>query len=893
MPSVQYIDYVHWQRQWLAGERQAAQLAYWRTRLSGLPPLLELPTDRPRPAVQRYVGGRVAVEVPQAHLPAIRALGHAEQASMFMVLLAVFQCVLSRYSGQSDIAVGSPVANRPRAELDGLVGFFANTLVLRSEVQARRSFRELLRAVRETTLSAHEHQDVPFEQLVEALQPERSLSHSPLFQVMFNLQHGGASTFALPGVTSTVLELPAAPAKFDLTLTLRERGGRLDGELEYSADLFDASSMRRLWRHYLVLLSAVLEAPDRALGRIELLTGPELAQLAAWNATEVAYPEDSVHALFERQAALTPESVAVVCDGAELRYAELEARANRLAHALRAAGVGPESTVGVCLPRTPELVVALLAILKAGGAYVPLDPEYPAARLAHILANAAPRVVLCDTGTRECVAGLGPEGSEVWMLDERNDALAAMPVDAPPALDSAAHLAYVIYTSGSTGLPKGVAITHGNAVAMLAWARRVFEPQALRNTLACTSICFDLSVYELFLPLATGNTVVLVRDALALVEQPPRVPVTLVNTVPSAIDAVLAAGALPASVRVVNLAGEALARGLVDRLYRQGHVEAVYNLYGPSEDTTYSTGCRVEEIGSDAPSIGVPIDNTRAYVLDAQMLPVPPGARGELYLAGAGVSRGYLGRPDLTAERYVPDPFGSGGRLYRTGDIVRHLPDGRLAYLGRADHQVKLRGFRIELGEIERAISVCAGVREAIAMVRRRDDGRDLLVAYVHLAHDAQQSEATLRTALAQQLPEYMIPARLLLLEALPLTANGKVDRRALSQWPLEDADSDAFEPPATRTEERLAELWCAILGTRRVGRHDSFFSAGGHSLLATALNVRIAEVFGVRSTLRDVFLHPRLADLADHIDNLQWMAGGADGARDETADDDSEVGVL
>ncbi|WP_158206633.1 non-ribosomal peptide synthetase [Pseudoduganella flava] len=890
-PALQYIDYACWQREWLAGERGARQLDYWRRQLDGLPPLLELPTDRARPAARRHAGASLPVAVPAELLPALRALGHDGQASLFMTLLAVFQLVLARYSGQDDIAVGSPVANRPRAELDGLIGFFANTLVLRTRVDSAASFRTLLAAVRETTLAAHEHQDLPFEQLVEALQPARSLSYSPLFQVMFNLLHGAAETIALPQVKSEVLPATQHVAKFDLTLTLQERGGSLAGTLEYDVDLFDAASVARLWRHYVAVLEHVLAAPDTPLQAMDLLGAAERAELAAWNATAAPYPDTCLHTLFEAQAARTPDAIALVCDDAEVSYAALNGRANALAQQLRALGVRPEDTVGVCLPRTADLVVALLAVLKAGGAYVPLDPHYPDGRLAHIADSARPAVVLVDGEGAQRLTALVPAGTRVALVDAAHDPVAPAPL--PATLPG--QLAYVIYTSGSTGRPKGVAITHANAVAMLAWARQEFDAEALRCVLASTSICFDLSVFELFLPLVTGHTVLLVRDALVLAERPPARPVTLVNTVPSAMEALLAADALPASVRVVNLAGEALARSLVDKLHARDHVRAVYNLYGPSEDTTYSTGGPVERGGAQPPTIGRPLHNTRAYVLDAALRPVPPGAPGELYLAGCGVSRGYLGQPALTAERYVPNPHATapGERLYRTGDLVRHLHDGRLAYLGRADHQVKLRGFRIELGEIESVLVAAGGVRTAVAVVRPLGDGVDALVAFVEPDGTAPVTSAGLRRALAGQLPEYMVPTRIVTETALPLTQNGKIDRKALSLLPLA-ADVPDFDPPVSETEQRLAHLWCEVLGLKRVGRHDDFFSAGGHSLLATALNARMPAAFGVATAVRDIFLYPRLADQAERIDNLCWAAAAAERTGGEQASaDDLDVGVL
>ncbi|WP_414538947.1 amino acid adenylation domain-containing protein [Stenotrophomonas forensis] len=855
--ALQYIDYAHWQRSWLSEARQQAQLGYWQQQLAALPPLLELPTDRARPAVQSHRGGSLDVQLPAHLVGPLKQLAQSRQASLFMVLLAGFQAILARYSGQDDIAVGSPVANRPRAELEGLIGFFVNTLVLRAQVDPHTSFQSLLEQVRETTLAAYDHADVPFEQLVEVLQPARSLSHGPLFQVMFDLQHADTSDAMLSELRAEPLGDGLANAKFDLQLTLGEGDGQVSGTLQYAADLFDASSIARLWQHYVSLLEQAVASPQRRLDAVELLDESERQQLLVhWNQTGAQYPQATIHGLFQAQAARTPDAVAVY-DGTEpLTYRALDEASTGLAQHLRALGVGTEDRVGICLPRDAQLLVALLAVLKAGAAYVPLDPQYPDVRIGHILDSAQPSVLL--TVSTECarLAPLAGSQTQLLALDAvrpHHNSATALPTTLP------GQLAYVIYTSGSTGLPKGVAITHANAVAMLDWARSTYPDPVLRHTLAATSICFDLSVYELFLPLLTGNSVVLVRDALALTEQAPPVAVSLINTVPSAMEALLAAHAVPASVRVVNLAGEALGRGLVERLYALGHVEAVYNLYGPSEDTTYSTGTLVDRGGADRPSIGRPLSNTRAYVLDEALRPVPVGVRGELYLTGAGLSRGYQGRAALTAERYLPNPFAGtpGERLYRTGDIVRYLADGRLDYLGRADHQVKLRGFRIELGEVEAALARQPGVREVVAVVQGQGSSQHLLA---YASGDMLQG-ADLRRQLARELPGYMVPTQVIVLQALPLTANGKIDRRAL---PVGNTNAvSTYLAPRNEREKQIAAIWSDVLAIDAPSVDVSFFDLGGHSLLANRLVAALKRELAQDLRVRHIFDAPTIESLA------------------------------
>ncbi|HEX8276356.1 MAG TPA: amino acid adenylation domain-containing protein, partial [Longimicrobiaceae bacterium] len=862
---VQYADYAAWERANLRDEVLEPRLAYWRGRLAGAPALLELPTDRPRPPVQSYRGAEEPAALPRELVERLAALARAEGATPYMVLLAAFQVLLGRYAGTDDVVVGSPIAGRTRGETEGLIGFFVNTLVLRADLGGNPSFREVVRRVREATLGAYEHQEVPFERLVAELQPERSQGHAPLFQVMFALDNAPGHRGALPGLRVEPVEVEVATAKFDLSLELGEDGGGLRGGLAYATDLFERGTMLRMLGHLERVLEQVADDADVRLSGLEMMGPAERRQvLEEWNRTEAKYPADlCIHQLFEAQAARTPEAVALLHEHARLTYRELDARANRLARHLLALGVGPEARVGVCLERTPELVVALLGVLKAGAAYVPLDPAYPAERLEFTLRDAGVAVLLTQRSLRGIVPV--PDGVRVVALDAAAEEIARESGESPGVAGAPDNLAYLIYTSGSTGTPKGVAIEHRSAVALLAWAAGVYTPEELDGVLAATSVCFDLSVYELFLPLSLGGRIVLVDNALALPHAPAADQVRLVNTVPSAIAALLKSGGIPAGVRTVNLAGEPLRAELVDALYARGGIERVYDLYGPSEDTTYSTWT-LRTAGGPA-TIGRPISNTRAYVLDAAMRPAPVGVPGELYLAGLGLARGYLGRPELTAERWVPDAFAAepGGRLYRTGDRVRWRTDGTLEYLGRLDAQVKVRGFRIELGEVETAVRRVAGVADCVVVAREDAPGDKRLVAYVVGGPGAERLRAELKRAL----PEHMVPAAVVALDALPLTPNGKVDRKALPA-PEAGAAQERYLAPRTPTEEVLAGIWADVLRVERVGVHDGFFELGGHSLLATRVVSRVRETLGVELTVRALFAAHTVAELAGAVEELR-----------------------
>jgi amino acid adenylation domain-containing protein len=909
--AIQYADFSAWQRGWLAGPVLAAQVAYWRQQLAGAPEALDLPTDRPRPAVETSHGAHFSTPLPASLAAAVRAFSRRHGATVFMTFLAAFAAQLHRYTGAADLLLGSPVANRNRAEIEGLLGFFANVLVLRADLGGDPGFDTLIARVREMALDAYAHQDLPFERLVEELHPQRSLARSPLFQVQFVFGVGETRRELAPGLPLTPLAVENLAAKYDLTLALDLQGETLLATFEYRTDLFDRSTMVRWMGHCEILLAAVLAHPAEPLSALPLLAAAERqVLLCEWNDTAAAWPDDLLHGLFERQARETPAATALVAGAAgaaggaglvRLTYAELDAAAERVARCLRRRGVGPEVPVGVCLDRTAELVVALLAVLKAGGAYVPVDPRYPEERRKLLLADSGARVVLTRTALLPLLAGTAASGAAVVCLDsgEVGDVgdmgdiggIGEMGDAGPGSLDaphrratSPSNLAYLIYTSGSTGRPKGVAIEHRSAAALVRWAQTVFPPADLRSVLAATSICFDLSVFELFVPLSVGGSIRLVENALALAGAGGEAGggfdgLTLISTVPSAMTEILNAGAMPASVRTVSLAGEPLPRALVERIHALGTVERVLNLYGPSEDTTYSTwaviasaaGAAADPDAGGPPSIGRPVEGSRAHVVDGRLAPVPLGIPGELVLAGAGLARGYHGRPDLTAERFLPDPFAAepGGRIYRTGDLARLRRDGEIDYLGRIDQQVKLRGFRIELGEVEATLAAHPTVERAVVDTHAFAPGDVRLAAWVVPAPGHAIETEALRAWLGERLPEFMVPSAVAVLTALPLAPNGKVDRRALpppaaARRPLA-ADP---EPPRSPLEELVAGLWAELLGGGQpAGLHDDFFASGGHSLLAIRLLARLRAATAVDLSLRTFFAHPTVAGLAAEVE--------------------------
>ncbi|XQQ06563.1 MAG: amino acid adenylation domain-containing protein [Leptolyngbya sp. IPPAS B-1204] len=857
---IQYADWAIWQRQTLQGEHLETQIRYWRQQLQDLTGL-ELPTDYPRPALPSYRGATYPIQLSASLSAALKRLSAEAGVTLFMLLLAAFQTLLHRYTQQHNIAVGTDVANRERPETRGLIGLFVNTLVLRGDLSGNPSFRELLQRTRRVMAAALSHQDLPFEKLVELLNPERHLSQMmPLFQVKLDLQLAEVKPLTLTDLEVERLPFDNGTVKYDLRLNLQDSEQGINGQVEYSTDLFDPARIARLVEHFRTLLEAVVTNPNHRLSELPLLTPAEQQHLQQCNPTQQPYPNHLIHHWFDTQAAATPDRIALLCHSHALSYHTLACRANQLAHYLQSLGAAPDTRIGLCLPRTPALVIALLAILKAGAAYVPLDPSYPPERLQWMVHDAEISILV----THSELPTLGRPELLVIQLDTDWDSIARCCPDPVATAATPADLAYLIYTSGSTGVPKGVAIEHRNTVAFLHWVEATFSPEQLAAVLASTSVCFDLSVFELLAPLSRGGTVVLADSALPLAQLPHLHHLTLLNTVPSVAQALLQLQALPPNLTTLTLAGEALSSALVEQVYHHSWVTHLYNLYGPSEDTTYSTAYRIPlpPAAGAAPPIGTPIAHSQVYLLDAQLQLVPLGVVGEIYLAGAGLARGYWKRAELTAERFVPNPFGVGTRLYRTGDRGRYRADGCIEYLGRLDQQVKLRGVRIELGEIESLLAQHPQVREAVVAVQA-----DQLVAYWVTANrnSANADPVTeLRQFISARLPAYMVPAIWIALPELPRLPNGKLNRSALPQPTAQSAQSKT--PPATAIEQTIAAIWQTELQIDAIGRDDNFFELGGHSLLAMTVVARISETLGIELPLRTLFQSPTVAGLAAEV---------------------------
>ncbi|HET6230939.1 MAG TPA: non-ribosomal peptide synthase/polyketide synthase, partial [Longimicrobiaceae bacterium] len=864
-PELQYADFAVWQRGWLRGAELERQMAYWRERLAGAPALLELPTDRPRPAEQAFEGSHLIFALPEDVSAAVTAFSRREGATTFMTLLAAWQVLLARYTGQDDVVVGTPIAGRTRSELEGLVGLFLNTLALRTRLDGDPSFREVLKQVRDATLGAYAHQDVPFEKLIDELGVERDLSHAPLFQTMFILQNQPMGGMDWGGVGVAGQDAELGTAKFDLTMSAVEEDGRLYAALEYNTALFDAATAERMAEHFGALLASVTEDPAAPLSTVSLLAGEERRRvLEEWNDTARPYPKtDLLHVLCAEQAARTPDAVAVAYEGERVTFAELDARANRIARALRRRGVGLESRVGVCLDRGPDAVATFLGVMKAGGAYLPLDPSYPADRLAYMLADAGVSVLVA---TEALAAELPVHDGSVLLLDRDRasvDAEDAEPFDAGVVPESAA---YVIYTSGSTGRPKGVVNSHAGICNRLRWMQEHFRIGADDRVMQKTPFGFDVSVWELFWPLMAGATMVPARpeghrEPSYLADLIRREGVTVAHFVPSMLQLFVDEPEMDGctSLRYVVCSGEALPAPLQDRFLARLPRTELHNLYGPTEAAVDVTAwlCRA---GDAVVPIGAPVANTRVYVLDEAGLPLPTGVPGELYLGGVQVARGYLGRPSLTAERFVPDPFSAtpGARLYRTGDRTRWRADGNVEYLGRLDGQVKIRGLRIELGEIEAALAAEPGVGDAVVLAREDVPGTRRLVGYVT---PADADVAALRAALAARLPDYMVPSAIVTLGEMPLSPNGKVDRKALPA-PEAPVATDGDAEPRTEAERILAGIWSGLLGLEKVGIHDNFFAVGGDSILSIQVISRAAQA-GLKLTPKQIFQHQTIAALA------------------------------
>ncbi|MEQ8464529.1 non-ribosomal peptide synthase/polyketide synthase [Coleofasciculus sp. E1-EBD-02] len=870
---IQYTDFAVWQRQWLQGEVLQSQLNYWQQQLADAPELLVLPTDRPRPAMQTFVGAyqkfTLAAELSQK----LTELCQEQGVTLFMMLLAAFDTLLYRYSSQTDILVGTPIANRNHSEIEGLIGFFSNTLVMRSDLSDNPSFSELLTQVRQTAMDAYAHQDLPFEMLVEALQPERNLSHTPVFQVAFVLQNTPIAEVELSGLTINEVPIENAIAKFDLTLGMQKNDTEIEGVFEYNRDLFDASTIERMVGHWVTLLESIVAYPQERVSQLPMLTEVEQQQLLVdWNQTQTDYPQSKcIHQLFEEQVARSPKAVAVVFEQEQLTYEQLNCRANQLAHYLRSQGVRPDVLVGLCVERSLSMVVGLLGILKAGGAYVPLDPEYPTERLNYMLEDAQVSVLLTQQQFVETFHGrsLPPQhqGKLVCLddLELDNLDLAQNHHDNPNSGVQPFHLANVIYTSGSTGKPKGVMVEHSGLCNLSQAQIQTFGLHSQSRILQFASLSFDASIWEVVMALTAGGTLYLgTQDSLMpgqpLVERLRDYHITHVTLPPSAL-AVLPEEEL-AALQTIIVAGEACSPELIKKW---SVTRNFFNAYGPTEASVCATIAKCN--GDEKISIGRPIANTQIYILDSHLQPVPVGVPGELHIGGAGLARGYLNRDELTDEKFIANPFSNepDSRLYKTGDLARYLRDGNIEFLGRIDNQVKIRGFRVELAEIEATLSQLPEVREAVVLAREDQSNDKRLVAYVVGQTETPLTSNEFRQFLKAKLPDYMIPSAFVLLENIPLTPNGKVDRRALKA-PDVSSLQDQYVAPRTPTEATLTQIWSQVLKVEPVGINDNFFDLGGHSLLATQIISRIQEALSISLPLRSLFESPTIAQLSEEI---------------------------
>ena len=901
--AIQYADFAHWQQELLSGAKLKSHLDYWRQNLKDVPPLLELPTDYPRPAVQTFRGDVQSLTVSAEITHKLKALSNQHQSTLFMTLLAAFSVLLHRYSGQQDIAIGSPIANRQRQELEKLIGCFVNTLVLRTQLTPQTTFVEVLEQVRQTALDAYAHQDLPFEKLVEELQPERSLSHSPLFQVMFILQNTPRSRQKLSDLKITPLRQRRKVAKFDLTLIMAEvsKQGELTGRLEYNSDLFEAATITRMIQHWQTLLEGIVSDPEQSITDLPLLSQEERQRiLVEWNQTRNDFSPQCIHELFEAQVTHAPDAIAVVLESKatevsdrhkssslrQLTYRELNHQANLLADYLIDQGLGTGSLVGIAMERSLEMLVALLGILKSGAAYVPLDPSYPEKRLAFMVSDAQ---IECLITQQHLTPLFEDQVSKVICLDQDWSIIAQTSSSATTQQRESIevkpdHLAYVIYTSGSTGTPKGVAISHRSVTNCLQSFAHQPGLSAQDKFLSVTTLSFDIAVLELFLPLTVGAQVVLVgnevaRDGTQLKSILEKSGITAMQGTPSTWQMLLTAGWQGTPSLTMLCGGEALTQDLAQQLLKRG--KSLWNLYGPTEATIWST---IRQIKADCKTItiGKPIANTQIYILDTSGNPVPVGVPGEIHLAGSGLAQGYLNRPELTSQKFIDNHlFEDHGdfskaealcdRLYKTGDLARYLPNGSIEYLGRIDHQVKLRGFRIELGEIESVLAQHSGLKSSVVTLREDRIGDKRLVAYSVAASMPAPSSESLGQFLAQKLPHYMVPSAFVILDQFPLTPNGKVDRLALPipNWQENQAETNKIKP-RNLIEQQIAEIWQTVLGVSSVSINDNFFALGGHSLLAAQVVSRLRSQFAGEITLRHIFETKTLAALVELIQELQ-----------------------
>jgi amino acid adenylation domain-containing protein/thioester reductase-like protein len=890
---IQYADFAVWQRQWLQGKVMAQQLAYWQQQLGGILPILELPSDRPRPAIQTDKGATQSLLISKSVSQGLRSLSQQQGVSLFMTLLAAFQVLLYRYTQQDDIIVGTPIANRNRSEIEGLIGFFVNTLVLRTYLGDNPSFLELLTRVRDVTLGAYANQDLPFEQLVEELRPERDLSHSSLFQVMFILQNAPMGVLELPGLTLQSLEIKTNTANFDLTLSMAETPAGLEALFEYNTDLFDAARIERMLGHFQTLLAAIATRPHQRLSELSILTTNEQQQLWSWNCNQLLFPQHlCIHQLFEVQVERTPDAVAVVWGDEQLTYQELNTQANQLARYLQKQGVSPGILVGICGEPSLELIVGLLAILKAGGAYLPLDPSYPQERLAWMLTDAQISVLLTQ---ERLLTSLPTHQAKIICWDKDRDAIALSSQENLANRNYPENLAYVIYTSGSTGRSKGVMVEHRHLVnAYFAWEES-YKLEKVTCHLQRANFSFDVFAGDLVRALCSGSKLVLCPREFLLepqklyelmqqekVDCAEFVPVVLRNLIQYLKQTqqrlnfmqLLICGSDSWYVQeyqeIRNFCGTKTrlinSFGLTEATIDSSYFEILENNLINNSENNLKNNLNIEQLVP----IGQPFANTQIYILDSHLQQTPVRVTGEIYISGAGVTRGYLNRPDLTAEKFIPNLFSDkpGERLYKTADLGRYLPDGNIELLGRSDHQVKIRGFRIELGEIEAVLGQHPDVQQAVALVAEKADDKRL-IAYV-VPHSQNLKSSDLQDFLQHRLPSYMIPSAVMQLESLPITPNGKVDRSALAKLPIIRSEiADNFVAPQTAIQQNLTNIWMEILGVTKIGIHDNFFELGGHSLLTTRLIVKIREAFQIDLPLRILFESPTVESLANTLENM------------------------
>ncbi|WP_456407429.1 amino acid adenylation domain-containing protein [Caldithrix abyssi] len=875
--EIQYVDYAVWQQNWLKGETLQKELDFWKQTLGMDPPVLELPTDFPRPAVQTFNGKTISVKVDPQLSQKIKELSRENNVTVFMTLLAAFQSLLHRYSRQDEILVGSPIANRNRSETEKLIGFFVNNIVIKGDFSERLEFSELLQQIRENTLNAYAHQDVPFEQIVDALVTKREMSHSPLFQVMFVMQNLPEARFELPGLTMRSAEEEAGSAKFDLSLIVTEADDHFNFDFEFNTDLFKESTIRRMQQHLLNFLRAVTEDSDQPIDLINYLSEEELKPLLHdWNQTATPFDRHlCAHQKFEQWAQEQPQLLAVEHNGQTLSYEELNRKANKLAHYLRTLNIKPDDRVGICLERSLEMIVGIMAALKAGAAFLPLDPAYPDERLQYMIHDSQLKIVLTQQPLQERLQNFG---AQTLALDSQWAQIEPQPEENLPNITTPLNLAYVIYTSGSTGKPKGTLLPHRGLLNLANEQRKAFNITAQSRVLQFSSLSFDASVWETVMALLNGAALILVdRQILAsgdlLVQKMKEKGVTTV-TLPPSVLAVFPHEPLPA-LKTIITAGEKCPQELV-KIWGVGR--QFVNAYGPTETTVCASMYNADPAQENDPPIGKAIGNFELYILDQNLLPVPVGVPGELCVGGVGLARGYLNRADLTAEKFVPDPFSGrqGDRLYRTGDLVRYLEDGNIQFLGRIDLQVKVRGFRIELGEIEAVLREVPQVKDVVVMAREDIPGDKRLVAYL-VCDEPQPEISQIRDHLSKQLPDYMVPSAYVFLDAMPLTPNGKIDRRALPKPQLDRSAVQAeYIAPRNEVEEKLTQIVSELLNIEKVGIHDNFFELGGHSLLATQFMSRLRTTFGVEMPLIKLFEKPTVAGLAEEVEKAKQQPAKA-----------------